>query len=48
VSTQEKSFWVLFTILSFGAFWLPIGWGIVEALVALVASWWLIYRTGLF
>jgi hypothetical protein len=48
VSTQTKSFWVLFTVLSFGAFWLPIGWGILETLVALVASWWLIYRTSLF
>jgi hypothetical protein len=48
VSTQTKSFWLLFTILSFGAFWLPIGWGIVEPLVALVASWRVIYRTSLF
>jgi len=48
VTTQAKSFWVLFTILSLGAFWLPVGWGIVETLAALVASWWLIYRTGLF
>ena len=48
VTTQTKSFWVLFTILSFGAFWLPIGWGVVETLVAFGVSWWVIYRMGLF
>lgn len=48
LSTQTKSFWVLFTILSIGAVWLPLGWGIVETVVALVVSWWIIYRTDLF
>jgi hypothetical protein len=48
LNTQTKSFWVLFTILSLGAVWLPIGWGIAETLIALVVSWWIIYRTDLF
>ena len=48
LSTQTKSFWVLFTILSFGAFWLPMGWAIAETVAALVVSWWIIYRTDLF
>jgi len=30
-----------------GAFWL-LGWGIVETLISLVVSWWIIYRTDLF
>jgi hypothetical protein len=48
VTTQTKSFWLLFTILSLGAFWLPLGWGVVETIVSLVVSWWIIYRTDLF
>jgi len=48
VNTQRKSFWLLFAILSLGAFWLPMGWGIAETVLALVVSWWIIYRTGLF
>jgi hypothetical protein len=48
VSTQTKSFWVLFTILSLGAVWLPLGWGILETILALGVSWWVIYRTDLF
>jgi hypothetical protein len=48
LSTQTKSFWVLFTILSIAAVWLPMGWAIIETLVALVVSWWVIYRTDLF
>jgi hypothetical protein len=48
VNTQNKSFWLLFTILSFGAFWLPLGWGIAETLLALGVSWWVIYRMDLF
>lgn len=48
LNTQTKSFWVLFTILSIGAVWLPLGWGIIETVVALFVSWWVIYRTSLF
>jgi len=48
LSTQTKSFWVLFTILSIVAVWLPMGWAIVETVLALIVSWWLIYRTDLF
>ena len=43
MSTQTKSFWVLFTILSFGVFLPLIGSGIVETVVALAVSWWVIY-----
>jgi len=48
LTTQSKSFWLLFTILGLPAVWLPLAWGVVETLVALVASWWAIYRTDLF
>ena len=48
MNAQTKSFWLLFTILSLGAFWLPIGWGIAETFAALGVSWWVIYRTDLF
>jgi hypothetical protein len=48
LSTQTKSFWVLFTILGIGAVWLPLAWAILETLLALVVSWWVIYRTDLF
>jgi hypothetical protein len=48
VSTQTKSFWVLFSILSLGAMWLPMGWAFVETVLALAVSWYVIYRTGLF
>jgi len=45
---QRKSFWLLFTLLSVGAFFLPLGWGVVETLVSAVASWWVVYRSGIF
>jgi len=48
LNTQTKSFWVLFTILSLGAIWLPIGWAIAETFAALIVSWWVIYRMDLF
>ena len=48
MSTQTKSFWVLFTILSIVAVWLPMGWAIAETVLALIVSWWIIYRTDLF
>jgi hypothetical protein len=48
LSTQNKSFWLLFTILSLVAGWLPLRWGVVETIVAFVVSWWVIYRTDLF
>jgi len=48
LNTQKKSFWLLFTLLSFGAFFLPLGWGIAETFAALVVSWWIVYRTGIF
>jgi hypothetical protein len=48
LSTQTKSFWVLFTILSIAAVWLPMGWAILETFVALIVSWWVIYHTDLF
>lgn len=48
LSTQNKSFWLLFSILSLGALWLPFAWGVVETLVALGVSWWIVYRMDLF
>lgn len=48
MSTQNKSFWLLFSILSLGALWLPFAWGAVETIVALGVSWWVIYRMDLF
>ena len=46
-STKRKVFWLLFTFLSLFAWFLPFVWGVVETLVALVASWWIVYRSGL-
>jgi len=48
LDTQKKSFWILFTLLGCGAFFLPLGWGVAETFAALFVSWWIIYRTGLF
>jgi hypothetical protein len=45
---QKKSFWLLFALLGLGAFFLPLGWGIVETFAALFVSWWIIYRSGIF
>jgi hypothetical protein len=47
-STQRKCFWLLFAILSIGAYFLPLWWGIAETLASLVASWWIIYRSEIF
>jgi uncharacterized membrane protein len=47
-STQRKCFWLLLTILSLGAIFLPLGWGVVETLVSMSISWWVIYRSGIF
>jgi uncharacterized membrane protein len=44
---QRKCFWLLLTLLSLGAFFLPLGWGVVETLVAAVVSWWIVYRSGI-
>jgi hypothetical protein len=48
VDSQRKSFWLLFGLLSFGAFFLSFWWGVAETFAALFASWWIIYRSGLF
>lgn len=47
-ATQRKCFWLLFTILSLGSFFLPFTWGVVETLGSLLVSWAVIYRSGLF
>jgi hypothetical protein len=44
---QRKCFWLLLTLLSLGAFFLPLGWGVVETLVSAVVSWWIAYRSGI-
>ena len=46
-STNRKIFWILFTILSLGGYFLPLGWAIAEMFLALLASWWIVYRSGL-
>jgi hypothetical protein len=46
-SSKRKIFWLLFTFLSFFAWFLPLTWGVVETFVALFASWWLVYRTDI-
>jgi len=45
---QRKCFWLLLTLLSLGAIFLPLGWGVVETLVSVVVSWWVAYRSGIF
>ena len=44
---QRKCFWLLLTLLSLGAFFLPLRWGVVETLVSAVVSWWVVYRSGI-
>ena len=46
-NTDRKIFWSLFTVLSMLGFFLPFGWGVLEMLVSLVASWWFVYRSGI-
>ena len=48
LDSQKKSFWLLFTILSLGAFFLPFWWGVAETFAAVFVSWWVIYRSGIF
>jgi hypothetical protein len=48
LDSQKKSFWLLFTLLGLGAFFLSFWWGVAETFAALVASWWIIYRSGIF
>ncbi len=45
--TQRKCFWLLLTILSLGAIFLPFGWGVVETLASVIISWWVVYRSGI-
>ncbi len=47
-STNRKMFWLLFTIFSLGAWFLPFGWGVAETFLSLIASWWLVYRSDIF
>jgi hypothetical protein len=48
LDSQKKSFWLLFALLSLGAFFMPFWWGVAETFASLFISWWLIYRTGIF
>jgi hypothetical protein len=45
---ERKMFWILFTLLSLLGYFLPFGWAVAEMFVALFASWWIVYRSGLF
>jgi hypothetical protein len=45
-STDRKIFWILFTVLSCGGYFLPLGWAIVEMFLSLIVSWWIVYRSG--
>jgi hypothetical protein len=47
-STNRKLFWLLFTVLSFGGWFLSFGWGVAEMFLSLLVSWWLVYRSGIF
>jgi hypothetical protein len=42
---DRKIFWILFTVLSCGGYFLPFGWAIVEMFVSLFVSWWIVYRS---
>ena len=46
--TNRKLFWLIFTVLSLGGWFLPFGWGVVEMFLSLLASWWLVYRSDIF
>jgi hypothetical protein len=48
LDSQKKSFWLVFFVLSCGAFFLPFWWGVAETFASVFVSWWLIYRTGIF
>jgi len=48
LDSQKKSFWLLFTLLSIGAFFVPFWWGVVETFASVFVSWWVVYRSGLF
>jgi hypothetical protein len=45
---RKKSFWLLFTLLGLGAFFLPLWWAVAETVAALIVSWWVIYRSGIY
>jgi len=45
---QKKSFWLLFTLLGLGAFFLPLWCAVAETVAALIVSWWVIYRSGIY
>ena len=38
-STNRKIFWILFSVLSLGGYFLPFVWAIVEMFLALWLSW---------
>jgi hypothetical protein len=46
-STNRKIFWILFTILSLGGYFLPFAWAVAEMFVSIFVSWWIVYRSGL-
>ncbi len=48
LDSQKKSFWLLFTVLSCGAFFMPFWWGVGETFASVFVSWWVIYRSGIF
>jgi hypothetical protein len=46
-SSDRRLFWLLFTVLSLGGWFLPFGWGVAEMLLSLLVSWWFVYRSGI-
>jgi hypothetical protein len=46
-SSDRKLFWLLFTVLSLVGWFLPFGWGVAEAFLSLLVSWWFVYRSGI-
>jgi hypothetical protein len=46
---QQKIFWIIFIILSMIAdFTLPLVWGLLATIPAVLISWWVAYRSGWF
>jgi hypothetical protein len=46
-STKRKIFWLVFSVLSLLGYFLPFGWAVAEMFAAILASWWIVYRSGM-
>jgi hypothetical protein len=45
---QRKVFWIVFTVLGFASYALPLWWALFATIPIVYISWWVAYRSDWF